>query len=49
MVKYLVILHGIFKRAMRVWGVPRNPVVDVERPRYPVSDDVDACSPEVEA
>jgi len=44
--KYLVILHGIFKRAMRVWGVPRNPVVDVERPRYRVSDDLDAFSPE---
>jgi len=44
--KYLVILHGIFKRAMRVWGAPRNPVVDVERPRYRVSDDLDAYSPE---
>jgi integrase len=44
--KYLVILHGIFKRAMRVWGLPRNPVVDVERPRYRVSDDLEAFSPE---
>jgi integrase len=44
--KYLVILHGIFKRAMKVWGLPRNPVVDVERPRYRVSDDLDAYSPE---
>ncbi len=44
--KYLVILHGIFKRAMRVWGLPRNPVVEVERPRYRVSDDLDAYSPE---
>ena len=44
--KYRVILHGIFKRAMKVWGVPRNPVVDVERPRYRVSDDLDAYSPE---
>jgi len=43
--KYLVILHGIFKRAMSVWGVPRNPVVDVERPRSRVSDDLDAYSP----
>ena len=43
--KYLVILHGIFKRAMKVWGLPRNPVVDVERPRYRVSDDLDAFSP----
>lgn len=44
--KYLVILHGIFKRAMKVWAIPRNPVVDVERPRYRVSDDLDAYSPE---
>jgi integrase len=44
--KYLVILHGIFKRAMKVWALPRNPIVDVERPRYRVSDDLDAYSPE---
>ena len=44
--KYLVVLHGIFKRAMRVWGLPRNPVAEVERPRYRVSDDLDAFSPE---
>jgi integrase len=44
--KYLVILHGIFRRATRVWGLPRNPVADVERPRYRVSDDLDAFSPE---
>ncbi len=44
--KYLVILHGIFKRAMKVWGLPRNPVATVERPRYRVSDDLDAFSPE---
>ena len=23
--KYIVILHGIFRRAMKVWGLPRNP------------------------
>lgn len=44
--KYLVVLHGIFRRAMKVWGLPRNPVVDVERPRVLVSDDIDAFSPE---
>lgn len=44
--KYLVNLHGIFRRAMKVWGLPRNPVADVERPRYRVSDDIDAFSPE---
>jgi len=31
--KRLVVLHGIFRRAIRVWGLPRNPVADVERPR----------------
>ncbi len=44
--KYLVILHGIFKRAMKVWGIPRNPAADVERPRNRVSDDLEAFSPE---
>ena len=44
--KYLVVLHGIFRRAMRVWGLPLNPVVGVERPRVRISTDVDAFSPE---
>jgi integrase len=44
--KYLVILHGIFKRAMKVWGLPRNPAASVERPRFRVSNDLDAFSPE---
>jgi integrase len=44
--KYLVNLHGIFRRAMKVWGLPRNPAAEVERPRYRVSDDLDAFSPE---
>ena len=43
--KYLVILHGIFRRAMKVWGLPRNPAAAVERPRFHVSDDIDAFSP----
>jgi integrase len=44
--KYLVILHGIFRRAMKLWGLPRNPAADVERPRFRVSDDIEAFSPE---
>ena len=44
--KYLVNLHGIFRRAMKVWGLPRNPVAEVERPRTRVSDDLEAFSPE---
>ena len=31
--KYLVVLHSIFKRAMKVYGLPRNPTETVERPR----------------
>lgn len=44
--KYLVILHGIFRRAMKVWGLPGNPAASVERPRFRVSDDLEAFSPE---
>ncbi|MGI9184354.1 MAG: tyrosine-type recombinase/integrase [Solirubrobacteraceae bacterium] len=44
--KYLVILHGIFRRAMKVSGLPLNPAASVERPRFRVSDDLDAFSPE---
>jgi hypothetical protein len=36
--KHLVILHGIFRRAMKVWGLPSNPAATVERPRYRVSE-----------
>lgn len=31
---------------MKVWGLPRNPAAEVERPRYRISDDLDAFSPE---
>jgi integrase len=44
--KYLVVLHGIFRRAMKVWSLPRNPAAEVERPRFRVSDDIDAFAPE---
>jgi integrase len=36
----------IFRRAIKVWGLSLNPVAEVERPRYRVSDDIDAFSPE---
>jgi integrase len=45
-IKYLVVLHGIFRRAMKVWGLPRNPAAAVERPRVRASDDIDAFSVE---
>ena len=44
--KHLVVMHGIFRRAMRVWGLPRNPLAEVERPRVRISDDLDAFTPE---
>jgi hypothetical protein len=29
--KILVVLHGVFERAARVWGLPLNPAAQVER------------------
>jgi integrase len=31
---------------MKVWGLPRNPAVDVECPRFRISDDIDTYSRE---
>ncbi len=42
----LVMLHGIFKRAMKVWGLPLNPAVNVEKPPIPRSGDIQVFSPE---
>jgi integrase len=44
--KYLVTLHGIFKRATRIYGLPRNPVATVERPRLPRRAGIDVLSRE---
>jgi integrase len=44
--KYLVTLHGIFKRATRVYGLPSNPVAQVERPRLPRRAGIDVFSRE---
>src|SRR4051794_40824295 len=44
--KYLVVLNGIFKRAIRVWNLPYNPVADVERPRLPRRGNIDVLSGE---
>lgn len=44
--KLLAILNGIFQRARRVWGLPMNPVADVERHRERYSGDFDFFSPE---
>ena len=48
--KYIVALHGIFKRAMKVYGLPRNPMTIVERPRLERRAGIDVLSrPEVDS
>jgi integrase len=44
--KSLVLLHGIFRRARKVWGLPVNPVADVEKPPLARSGDIKVFSPE---
>lgn len=39
-------MHGIFQRARKVWGLPLNPVVDVEKPPLSRSGDIEVFSPE---
>jgi integrase len=43
--KQLVMLGGIFKRAQRVWGLPANPAMGVERPPVRRTGDFDVLSP----
>ena len=44
--KALVILHGIFQRARKLYGLPVNPASDVERPSLRRSGDIEVFSPE---
>jgi integrase len=44
--KALVILHGVFQRARKLYGLPVNPVADVEKPPQMRSGDIDVFSPE---
>jgi integrase len=44
--KALVLMHGVFQRARKVWGLPVNPVADVEKPPLTRSGDIDVFSPE---
>ncbi len=44
--KILVVLHGVFQRACRVWGLPLNPAAQVERHPQPASGDIDVFTPE---
>lgn len=44
--KALVLLHGIFQRARKVYGLPSNPAADVGKPSVPRSGDIEVFSPE---
>jgi len=44
--KILTVLHGVMKRAKRVWKLPRNPVSDVEKPTQRRSVEMQVYSPE---
>jgi integrase len=44
--KILNVLHGIFSRARKVWGLPFNPAADVERHPDRNSGDIEVFSPE---
>ena len=47
-VRHLVVLHGTFKRAQRVWGLRTNPASaeQVERPRVIYSGEFDTLDPD---
>ena len=45
-VKSLVLMHGIFQRARKVWGLQSNPAAAVERPPLARSGDIQVFSPE---
>jgi integrase len=42
--KPIVLVHGIFKRARKVYGLPTNPAAEVERPSMRQSGDIDVFS-----
>jgi hypothetical protein len=39
-------MHGVMRRAARVWGLARNPVAGVEKQRQRSSGDLEVFSPE---
>jgi integrase len=44
--KYRFVLGAIFKRAMKLYGLPRNPIDTVERPRVRRAAKIDVLRPE---
>jgi integrase len=44
--KIVVLLHGIFRRAKKVWKLPQNPVADIDKPTAPRRTEIVFYSPE---
>jgi len=44
--KVLNVLHGVFGRAKKVWGLPLNPAAELERHPDRSSGDIEVFSPE---
>jgi integrase len=44
--KVIVIFHGVMARACRIYGLPVNPVAQVEKPRLATPGAIDVFSPE---
>lgn len=44
--KFLVVLHGIFRRARKAYGLTSNPVADVEKRPLGNAGDIDVFAPE---
>ena len=44
--RIMVTLHGIFRRACKVWGLPVNPASGIERHPSRLSGEIDVFSPE---
>jgi integrase len=42
----LVLLHAIFRRAVKLYGLPRNPLTNVDRYRVRTSGEIEVFSPE---
>jgi integrase len=42
----LVLLHGIFRRAKKVWGLSSNPAAEVEKPPAARGNDLQVFSPQ---
>jgi integrase len=42
----LVLMHGIFRRAKKMWALPSNPAAEVEKPPASRGNDLEVLSPE---